>query len=82
MRIAVRLLLWSVVALLTTMMPLRIFFADVKPIAWSEMTQSSVRLEVAFFLATVENIAAFCIAIALAAMFVLWVRSYPAVPSK
>ena len=82
MRAAVKLLLWSGVTLLITLIPLRIFFSDVKPIAWSEVTQTSIRLQAAFFLLTVENIALFGAALALIAMFTLWVRSYRAAPSK
>jgi hypothetical protein len=72
MRAAVTILLGSLVTFLTAMTVLRIFFSDVKPVAWSDATQSSLRLESAFFLLTVENLAAFGIAIALAAMLTLW----------
>jgi hypothetical protein len=82
MRTAVRLLFGSLAVLFTTMLSLRIFFTDVKPIAWSEVAQSSIRLEAAFFLLIVENIAAFCFAVASIAMFVLWVRRNRIVSSE
>jgi hypothetical protein len=50
-------------------------FSDVKPVAWGDVAQSSVRLEAAFLLLTVENLAAVCAAIALAAILTLWARS-------
>ena len=79
MRGALKILLGSVVTFLATMALLRVFFSDVKPVAWSDAVQSSGRLQVAFFLLTVENIAVFGIAIALVAMFMLWARSYRAI---
>ena len=68
--------------LLTTMLSLQIFFSNVKSIVWSEVTQSSIRLEATFFSLAVENIAVFGTAIALIAMFTLWVRSSRIVPSE
>ena len=78
MRAAVKILLMTAVTFFTTMMLLRMFFSDVKPIAWSDAVQSNARLQFAFFLLTVENIAAFGGAIALIALFTLWARSYRA----
>lgn len=82
MRAAVKLLFWSGATLLITLIPLRIFFSDVKPIAWSEVTQTGFRLQLAFFLLTVENIAIFGVAVTLLAMFALWARRYRAASSK
>jgi len=73
---ALKILFGSAVTFVTTMMILRIFFSDVKPIAWSDAAQAGGRLQLAFFLLTVENIAAFGIAIALIAIFALWARSH------
>jgi len=72
MRAAVKILLGSSVTFITAIMLLRIFLSDVKPIAWSDAAQSNSRLQLAFFLLTIENIAAFAIAIALIAIFTLW----------
>lgn len=82
MRVAAKLLLGSLAALLATTILLRIFFSDVKPIAWSEPIRSGIRLEVAFFLLTIENIAIVCVAIASIAMFMLLARSCRAASSK
>jgi hypothetical protein len=81
MRGALKILLGSVVTFLATIALLRVFFSDVKPVAWSDAAQSGGRLQLAFFLLTVENIAVFGIAIALVAMFMLWARSDRAVSS-
>jgi hypothetical protein len=78
MRAVVKILFVTAVTFFTTMMLLRMFFSDVKPIAWSDAVQSSTRLQLAFFLLTVENIAALGSAIALIALFTLWARSYRA----
>jgi len=80
MRAAVKILILTAVTFFTAMMLLRMFFSDVKPIAWSDAAQSSARLQLAFFLVTVENIAVFGSAIALIAMLTLWGRSYRAGP--
>jgi len=79
MRSTVKILFVTAVTFFATMVLLRMFFSDVKPIAWSDAVQSSARLQLAFFLLTVENIAAFGSAIALIAIFTLWARSYRAV---
>jgi hypothetical protein len=73
MRAAVTILLGSVVTFLTAMIVLRIFFSDIKPVAWSFVAQSSERLQTAFFLRTIENLAAFGIGIASVAILTLWV---------
>jgi hypothetical protein len=77
-RAAVSIFLGSLVTLLTAMTILRIFFSDVKPVAWSDAAQSSERLQTAFFLLTVENLAAFGLVIAMAAILTLWATSYRA----
>jgi hypothetical protein len=75
MRAAVTIFLGSLVTSLTAMTVLRIFFSDVKPVAWGDAAQSSERLQTAFFLLTIENLAAFGMAIALAAILTLWACS-------
>jgi hypothetical protein len=75
MRAAVMILLGSVLTFVAAWSAMRIFLSDVKPVAWGDVAQSSVRLEAAFLLLTVENLAAVCAAIALAAILALWARS-------
>ncbi|MGC1354196.1 MAG: hypothetical protein WA851_00140 [Xanthobacteraceae bacterium] len=72
---AVKVLLGSVVTFLTAMAVLWIFFSDVKPVPWGDVAQSSVRLQTAFFLLTIENLAVFGIVLAAVAILTLW--AYP-----
>jgi hypothetical protein len=81
MRAAVKILLGSLVTFAAAWGALRVFFSDVKPVAWGEAAQSSVRLETAFLLLTIENLAAVVAAIALASLLILWARSYRALSS-
>jgi hypothetical protein len=76
MRAAVTILLASVAAFLAAKIPLWIFFPDVKPVAWGEEAQSSERLQAAFLLLTVENLAVVGVVIALAAILTLWTCPY------
>ena len=72
---AVKVLLGSVVTFLTAMAVLWIFFSDVKRVPWGDVAQSSVRLQTAFFLLTIENLAVFGIVLAAVAILTLW--AYP-----
>jgi len=73
MRAAVKLLFFSLLALVVAFALRRVFFWNVMPISWDQEMPGSGELEAAFLLLSVQNTAAVMAVIALAAGFWLWI---------
>lgn len=82
MRAAVTILLGSLATFLTAMIILWMFFSDVKSVASSDVAQTSVQLQTAFFLLTIEILSAFGILIASVAILTLWAHPLQAASSQ
>jgi len=76
MRAAVKLLLFSLLALAVAFALRRMFFWNVMPISWDQEIPGTGELEAAFLLLSIQNTAAVMAVIALAAGFWLWIVRY------
>ena len=74
MRAAVEILILSVAVFAAAFVTRRMFLWDVMPVSWDQEPPQSGALEAAYFLLSVENLAAIVAAIALAMIVTLWVR--------
>jgi len=74
LRAAIELFVFSLVTYAAAFVTRRMFLWDVKPVSWDQEPPQNGTLEAAFFLASIENIAAILAAIALTFTCVLLIR--------
>ena len=73
-RVALKVLVPSLLVLAAAFAVRRAFLWDVMPVSWDQEPQSYWALQAAFLLSTIQNLATIVAAVALAAACLSWVR--------
>lgn len=83
MRGAIKLLVLSLLVFVVAFAVRRLFLWDVMPVSWEQKEQPAWALETAFFVLSIQNVAAAVAVIVVAAALALWIdRRRRAPPSK